>query len=75
MRSRKVEISPPKYVVVVLFVTTFSRLLQAERDEDVWKATLAKMEQHDSKMAESWKDELNNLLVFVSGFEAFLGSH
>ena len=38
----------------------------------MWKATLAKLEQHDNKMIESWKDELNSLLVFVSGIDALL---
>lgn len=33
---------------------------------DTWKHVLATMKKYDEKMLAGWKDELSNLLIFVS---------
>lgn len=32
-----------------------------------WEHVVSTMTQYDEKMVSNWKDELNNLLIFVSG--------
>lgn len=45
----------------MLIVTT-----QEIDDASEWGTLLTELEKHDKDLTEGWKDELNNLLIFVS---------
>lgn len=46
---------------------------EPRRDGDHWERTLTAVDNHDTQMCQSWKEEIDMLLVFVSVSETSVG--